>query len=142
MTALGNNLRMLVKGDYIAIAEHRGEPAAMAVSLPNINEWISGLNGRLLPFGWAKLAWNLMAMPPRSIRMPLMGVRRKYHGTAMGGILGMAAIARVRNYHVGRGTMKGELSWILEDNTRMRRMIENFGGVPYKTYRIYEKAVG
>lgn len=141
MTALGNNLKMLVTGDYIAIAEYRGEPVAMAVSLPNINEWISGLDGRLLPFGWAKLAWHLLARPPASIRMPLMGLRKKFHGTANGAALAMAAIARVRNYHVERGTKRGELSWILEDNTRMRHMIEAFGGRPYKTYRIYEKAI-
>jgi hypothetical protein len=142
MTALGNNLKMLVTGDYIAIAEYKGEPAAMAVSLPNINEWIKGLDGKLLPFGWASLAWKLLARPPRSVRMPLMGLRKAYHGTALGGILGMATLARVRSYHVARGTMTGELSWILEDNTRMRRMIEVFGGKPYKTYRIYEKAIG
>ena len=141
MTALGNNLKMLVTGDYIAIAEYKGEPAAMAVSLPNINDWITGLDGRLLPFGWAKLAWNLLARPPRSIRMPLMGVRKAYHGSSLGAVLGMAALARVRGYHVSRGTMRGELSWILEDNMRMRRMIETFGGKPYKTYRIYEKAI-
>lgn len=141
MTALANNLKMLVTGDYIAIAEYKGEPAAMAITLPNINDWIAGLDGRLLPFGWAKLAWNLFARPPRSVRMPLMGLRRKYHGTALGAVLGMAVIARVRNYHVGRGTTRGEASWILEDNMPMRRMIESFGGKPYKTYRIYEKLI-
>ena len=142
MIALGNNLKMLVTGDYIAIAEYKGEPAAMAVTLPNINEWIAGLDGRLLPFGWAKLAWNLLARPPQSVRMPLMGVRKKFHGTSLGAVLGMSVIAKVRNYHVGRGTRKGEMSWILEDNMRIRRMIESFGGKPYKTYRIYEKAIG
>lgn len=142
MVALGNNLKMLVTGDYIAIAEYQGEPVAMAITLPNINDWITGLNGRLLPFGWAKLAWNLLGRPPRSIRMPLMGVKRKLHGTPLGAVIGMAAIAHVRNYHVGRGTVKGELSWILEDNARMRAMIESFGGKPYKTYRVYEKAIG
>jgi hypothetical protein len=141
MVALGNNLKMLVTGEYIAIAEYKGEPAAMAISLPNINEWITGLNGRLLPFGWAKIAWNLLARPPRSVRMPLMGLRRKYHGTPLGAALAMAAIARVRAYHAGRGTMRGELSWILEDNMPTRKMIEAFGGKPYKTYRIYEKAI-
>jgi len=141
MAALASNLKMLVTGDYIAIAEYKGEPAAMAITLPNINDWIAGLDGRLLPFGWAKVAWNLLAKPPRSVRMPLMGLRRKYHGTALGAVLGMAAIARVRNYHVGRGTTRGEASWILEDNMPMRRMIESFGGKPYKTYRIYEKLI-
>jgi GNAT superfamily N-acetyltransferase len=141
MVALGNNLKMLVTGDYIAIAEYRGEPAAMAVSLPNINEWIKGLNGRLLPFGWASLAWHLLARPPNSVRFPLMGLRKKFHGTPLGAVLGMAAIAYVRDYHVSRGTTRGELSWILEDNLPMRRMIESFGGKPYKTYRIYEKSI-
>ncbi|WP_374331917.1 dATP pyrophosphohydrolase [Aestuariivirga sp.] len=141
MTALANNLKMLVTGDYIAIAEYKGEPAAMAITLPNINDWIAGLDGKLLPFGWAQVAWNLLARPPKSVRMPLMGLRRKYHGTPLGAVLGMAAIARVRNYHVGRGTRRGEASWILEDNMPMRRMIESFGGKPYKTYRIYEKSI-
>lgn len=141
MAALASNLKMLVTGDYIAIAEYKGEPAAMAITLPNINDWIAGLDGKLLPFGWAKVAWNLLAKPPKSVRMPLMGLRRKYHGTALGAVLGMATIARVRNYHVGRGTTRGEASWILEDNMPMRRMIESFGGKPYKTYRIYEKLI-
>jgi len=142
MAALADNLKLLVNGDYIAIAEYKGEPAAMAITLPNINDWIAGLDGKLLPVGWAKLAWSLFAKPPKSVRMPLMGLRRKYHGTAAGAVLGMAVIARVRNYHVGRGTTKGEASWILEDNMPMRRMIETFGGKPYKTYRIYEKLIG
>ena len=53
----------------------------------------------------------------------------------------MATIARVRAYHVGRGTTRGEASWILEDNMPMRRMIESFGGKAYKTYRVYEKLI-
>ena len=141
MTALANNLKVLVTGDYIAIAEYKGEPAAMAVTLPNINDWIVGLDGKLLPFGWTKLVWNLFARPPKAVRLPLMGLRKKYHATPLGAVLGMAVIARVRKYHIGRGTAKGELSWILEDNMPMRRMIETFGGKPYKTYRIYEKLI-
>ena len=141
MTALANNLKVLVTGDYIAIAEYKGEPAAMAVTLPNINDWIVGLDGKLLPFGWTKLVWNLFARPPKAVRLPLMGLRKKYHATPLGAVLGMAVIARVRKYHIGRGTAKGELSGILEDNMPMRRMIETFGGKPYKTYRIYEKLI-
>jgi hypothetical protein len=111
----------------------------MAVTLPNLNDWIRDLNGKLLPFGWAKLAWRLMMAPPQSVRMPLMGVRRKFHATPMGSALALAVIDAVRSYHLGRGTKRAELSWILEDNMPMRRMIEALGGVPYKTYRIYEK---
>jgi GNAT superfamily N-acetyltransferase len=141
ITMLGNNLKMLVANEYIAIASYRGEPAAMAVTLPNLNDWITGLDGKLLPFGWAQIAWNLLAKPPRSVRMPLMGVRRKYHGTLVGSALALGVIDTVRRYHLARGTNRGELSWILEDNMPMRRLIEQLGGKPYKTYRIYEKAL-
>lgn len=139
IAALGKNLKMLVSDEYISIASYKGEPAAMAVTLPNLNDWIRDLDGKLLPFGWAKLAWRLLARPPRSVRMPLMGVRRKHHGTAVGSALALAVIDAVRSYHLGRGTKHAELSWILEDNMPMRRMITALGGTEYKTYRIYEK---
>ena len=141
LALLGKNLKMLVANEYIAIASYRGEPSAMAVTLPNINDCLQGLGGRLLPFGWAKLAWNLLARPPRSVRMPLMGVLRKHHGTMVGSALAIGAIDTVRRYHLGRGTRHAELSWILEDNMPMRRLIEAIGGRPYKTYRIYERAL-
>lgn len=141
ITALGNNLKMLVKDDFIAIAELNGEPAAMAITLPDINGWIHDLNGRLWPTGWAKVAYRLLAKPPAAVRMPLMGVKRRHHGTPMGAALALSVIDRTRAYHVSRGTMRAELSWILEDNLPMRRMIEALGGVAYKTYRVYEKAL-
>jgi GNAT superfamily N-acetyltransferase len=141
ITALGKNLKMLVAERYIAIASYRGEPAAMAVSLPDINRWIKDMNGRLLPFGWAKLAFRLLAKPPEAVRVPLMGLRKKFHGTAIGSALVLAAIDSIREYHLARGTRRAELSWILEDNIPMRRMIESLGGVPYKTYRVYGKSI-
>lgn len=141
ITALGKNLKMLVGENYISIASYKGAPAAMAITLPNLNDWISDLNGRLLPLGWAKLVWRLLMKPPRSVRMPLMGVRRRYHGTVVGSALAGAVIDTIRTYHLARGTKRGELSWILEDNKPMRRIIEALGGTPYKTYRIYEKSL-
>lgn len=141
IAALGKNLKMLVGENYIAIASYKGEPAAMAVSLPNLNEWIKDLDGRLLPLGWAKLLWRLMMRPPQSVRIPLMGVRRSYHGTPVGSALALAVIDAVRSYHLSRGTKRAELSWILEDNMPMRRIIEALGGTAYKTYRIYEKTL-
>lgn len=139
--ALGKNLRMLVNEEYISIASYKGEPAAMAITLPNLNDWIKDLNGRLLPLGWAKLAWRLMMTPPRSVRMPLMGVRRRYHRTTLGSALTLAVVDSVRAYHISRGTLRAEFSWVLEENLPMRRIIESNGGTPYKTYRIYEKSL-
>jgi hypothetical protein len=134
-------LKLLVKEHYIAIAEYRGQPAAMAVSLPDINGWIADLNGRLMPFGWSKLAWRIFMRPPAAVRIPLMGVKKAFHGTATGSALALAVIDSIRTSHLARGTDHAELSWILEDNLPIRRMIESLGAKPYKTYRVYEKAL-
>lgn len=136
---LGQDLKMLVEEEFIAFASYRGEPAAMAVTLPDINRAARGLNGKLLPFGWAKLLLRLKFSPPEAVRLPLMGVRKKFHGTPVGSALAMSVIDAIRTYHVKRGTRRAELSWILEDNLATRRMIEAIGGTAYKTYRIFER---
>ncbi len=136
---LGADLKLLVDEGYIAFAEYKGEPAAMAVTLPDINQAAKDLKGRLFPFGVFRLLARLKLKAPQAVRMPLMGVRRKFHGTPVGSALAIAVIDTIRRYHVARGTTQAELSWILEDNLPMRRMIEAVGGVPYKTYRIYER---
>jgi hypothetical protein len=138
---LGADLKMLITGNYAAIASYKGEPAAIAITLPNLNDWIKGMNGSILPFNWAKLVGHILKKRPRSIRMPLMGVRKKFHSTAAGSALAILAIDEVFAYHRARGVQEAELSWILEDNYPVRKIIESFGATPYKTYRIYEKAL-
>jgi GNAT superfamily N-acetyltransferase len=138
---LGQTLKVLVSGDYVAIASWRGEPAAMAVTLPDINRLIHDLGGRLMPLGWARLLWRLFVRAPTAIRLPLMGVRKRYQRSAAGSALALAVIFHVRETHVKRGVTRAELSWILEDNQAMRRIIEAMGGVAYKTYRVYERSL-
>jgi hypothetical protein len=138
---LGQTLKTLVGEDYVAIASWRGEPAAMAVTLPDINRAIHDLGGRLVPFGWAKLLWRVFARPPTAVRIPLMGVRKIYQRSASGSALALGVVFRVREAHLKRGLTRAELSWILEDNLAMRRMIEAMGAVAYKTYRVYERAL-
>ncbi len=139
---LAKELKPIVRPQSIAIAELRGEPVAMAIGLPNVNEAIADLNGRLLPFGWAKLLWRLKFRTTKSARVPLMGVRKAYHSSLLGAALAIAVIDRIRAAQKALGVESGELSWILEDNLPMRRMIEQFGGEAYKTYRIYARELG
>jgi hypothetical protein len=136
---LGHTLKFLIDEDFVQIAEIEGEPAAMIVSMPNINEAIRDLNGRLLPLGWAKLLWRLKVRYPHTGRVPLMGVRARYHRKTLGAALAYAVIHAVRAPIVERGIHTLELSWILEENKGMRTIIESIGGIAYKTYRVYEK---
>ena len=130
---------MLADEELVKIAEVDGEPAAFMILLPNINEVIRDLNGRLLPFGWLKMLWRLKVKYPKSARIPLMGVRCRYHDSLMGAALAFGVIADVKQHALKRGLKEVELSWILEDNMGMRSIIESLGGRVYKTYRIYSK---
>jgi hypothetical protein len=137
----GKMMTMLIDDDFVQIAEVDGEAAAMIVCLPNINEAIGDLGGRLLPFGWLKLLWRLKVRYPRSARILLMGVRKKYHHTNFGPALSYMITDALRYPVLARGIREMEMSWILEHNSGMRNIIESLGGVAYKTYRLYEKAL-
>jgi len=136
---LGKDLKIIVKEELVSIAEVDGEPAAFLVVLPNLNEVIRDLNGRLLPFGWLKMLWRLKVKYPKTARIPLMGVRRRYHDSMMGAALAFAVIAGIQEPAIRLGIKQLELSWILEDNMGMRNIIESISGRVYKTYRIYCK---
>lgn len=138
---LGRNLRFLLPADLIQIAEIDGEAVAFIIALPNLNEAIRDLNGRLLPLGWLKLLWRLKVGFPRSARVPLMGVRRRFHDKRIGAALAFLVIDTVREGLISRGVKQVELSWILEDNTGMRGIIESIGGKAYKRYRVYERVL-
>ncbi|NOS96862.1 MAG: N-acetyltransferase [Methylotenera sp.] len=136
---LGKNLRFLVDAELIQIAEVDGEAAAFVVAMPNINEAIQGLQGKLLPFGWLKMLWRLKVHYPNTARVPLLGVKRKFQHTRLGPSLAFQVIDAVRVRLVSLGTKQIELSWILEDNAGMRNIIESIGGRAYKRYRVYER---
>jgi hypothetical protein len=136
---LGKDLKMLVDENLMSIAAVDGEPAAFMVLLPNINEVIRDLNGRLLPFGWLKLLWRLKVKYPKTARVPLMGVRCRYHDSLLGAALAFSMFASLKPPVIKRGIKQVELSWILEDNKGMRNILETVGCRVYKTYRIYGK---
>lgn len=138
---LGRNLRMLLDDDFIQIAEVDGEPAAMAVALPNLNEAAHDLRGRLFPLGWLKLLWRLKVRFPSSGRVPLLGVRKRYQNTLLGPALAYMVIDALSGPVRRRGIRMMELSWILETNKRMRAILEDMGAEAYKRYRVYEKTL-
>jgi len=135
--AVGKELLMLVPPDFIRIAEVDGEAAAFIVLLPNINEATADLDGRLLPLGWARLWWRLKVRSPRTARIPLMGVRRKFQHTRLGPALAFKTIAELEQPARERGVERVEMSWILAENQGVRNIIEQLNGVITKRYRMY-----
>jgi hypothetical protein len=136
---MGKSLKLLLPDDQVQIAEVDGVPAAFMVAMPNVNEAIRDLNGKLFPLGWLKLLWRLKVAYPKSVRVALMGVRQRYQKSRLGAALALMVIEACTAPAVRRGVLTAEMSWILDDNLGMRNIIESLGGKAYKRYRIYSK---
>jgi hypothetical protein len=135
---MAKGMKPLIEPSSVAIAELYGEAVGFGVLLPNLNEAIADFDGRLLPFNWLRL-WLRLKRGTRTARVPLLGIRRSHQGGVLGGLIAYLLIDRLRNAARARRMQNVELSWILEDNWAMRRVIESLGAVPYKRYRLFEK---
>jgi hypothetical protein len=134
---LAKELKPFLFDECVSIVEIGGEPVAFALALPNLMDLFEGLDGRLLPFGWAKVARRWIGRQYRTGRVAMMGVRRRYRDSAMGAGLALVAVEALREAASRHGLQSAELGWVLEGNVAMRRMLELLGAKPYKTHRIY-----
>jgi hypothetical protein len=141
MAAAAKGLKLLIDPEMVVIAEQGGEAAGMMICLPNLLEAARDLDGKIFPFGIVKLLYRLKMNSVRSGRIPLMGIRRKHHGTVLGATLLPLMFEKLRTRFLKRGMESLEMSWILEDNMPMRRVLEGLGGKVYKKHRIYEKSL-
>lgn len=135
-------LKPIIYEDLVRIAEVDGEPAAFMITIPDVNEMIADLNGRLFPFGWAKLLWRLRRPRTRRVRVPLMGVAKKYQGSRIAGQLAFMLIEFTRRACVEKyGVHYGEFGWVLEDNQGMMSIAQLPGADVNHTYRIYQRSL-
>ncbi len=136
---LGRSLKPILNPRLVWFLEIDGEAAGFGVLLPNLNDAIHDLDGRLLPFGWAKLLWRLKVRGVKRGRVPLMGIKRKFARDPRGAFAPFVILDAIRREGVKVGITEAEYSWILEDNMPMRHILEAFGARIYKTYRVYGK---
>ena len=136
----GKKFKPIVFEDLIYIADYDGEAVGFMIAVPDMNETLKPLKGNLLPFGWAKLLWQLQRPRARRIRVPLMGIVKRLQGTRMASLLAFMMIEQTRQKAVERfKASRGEIGWILEDNGPMRSIAEVIDSKITRTYRVYEK---
>ena len=133
------DLKLVLDSELVLIAEIDGKPAAMTVALPNVNEAIHDLDGKLLPFGILKLLYRMKVTRPKSARLILLGIKEAYRNKKRYGGLSTALCVEMAKRGGARGYEWGELGWTLEDNRAINLAIRMMGGELYKRYRIYEK---
>ena len=130
---MAKDLKPIADPRFALLAEIHGEPVGFALALPDFNQVLRHMNGRLLPFGIFKMMWYRRRID--RMRVFTLGLKPEYRRT------GIDALLYLRIYQNGipAGLGRGEASWILEDNWGMRRALERMGGFIYKTYRVYGK---
>lgn len=138
---LAKEMKPLIAPERFLMGSIDGELAAFLCLLPDLNELTKGFDGKLLPFNWAKLIFRLKTQSAKQARIPLMGLKRKFHNTRKG--LALIATLCEESFEVARqaGFTHCELSWILEDNEGMISICKQASAKPYKTYRMYEKRI-
>lgn len=135
-------MRPVLKPDQFLFGLIDSVPVAFVCVIPDINEAVRDLDGKLFPTGWAKLLYRLKANKINQCRVPLMGIRKRYHNSRRG----VATVAHISHLafeaaRTGSRHTHIELSWILETNKGMIGIAEQMSAKRYKTYRMYEKGL-
>lgn len=133
-------LRRVVVPELAVLVERGEEPVGFGLALPDVNQALRPLRGRLFPFGIVKLLRGLRRV--EGLRLLTLGVRRTYRVKGVDALLYLKLIeGGLRLLERGRPYRWCECSWVLEDNRPIIRAIELGGGKLYKRYRVYEKAL-
>lgn len=134
-----SEMKLLVRPGYVNLAWFDDEPAAFMVTLPDLNEMIRDLDGRLLPFGAIKLIWRIWRKQCRNARVPLMGVVARHQQSLTGAGLSYALMAATLPHMIADGIELSEQSWILEQNRGMRSLVESIGMQVAQRFQILER---
>jgi hypothetical protein len=130
--ALAKDLKQVIQPEGVLFAEDSdGRPIGFAISLPDINVLLKGLNGRLLPFGWLKLLLGIPRL--RSYRMFGLGVIPEYHGLGIDSLIYRALYESLYSPDIWV-----EINYVLEDNVPMNNAIKKLNAKPLRRYRIYQ----
>lgn len=126
--------------EQVLLAEVDGRPVGFSITLPDLNEAIQPLNGRLMRWGLPIGLLRLMYRIPRikTARMMVLVILEEYRRR------GVAELMILHTLEHGKtviGYTGAELGWTAEDNYLINRTVEGVGAKRYKTYRIYEKSL-
>ena len=137
---LAKHLKLIALPELLLLAEVDGEPVGFSMTLPDLNEAIRPLDGRLfnwgLPIGLLRLYRNQRRI--RTARLMALGILEPFRRRGVAELLILRTLEYAKHQ---TGFREAELSWTLEDNDLINRTIEAVGGRRYKTYRIYERAI-
>lgn len=126
---------LLVEG-LVWLAEHQGTAVGFLLALPDFNEALKPLRGKLFSAGvWKAIPYLAGWKKPAAIRLVALGVCEEFRGRGVEAAMLTETLWTCQR----KGFTTCEASWILENNLPVQRVIEIFGGRRYKTYRVYDR---
>lgn len=117
------------------VVDDKNNVIAFIIAMPDMNEGIIRAKGKLYPFGFFKILRS--AKRTKQLDLMLGAVKEEYRGIGFDVLLGSKIIDAAKK----RGIEVIDSHLILENNYKMRAELEKLGGVIYKRYRIYQKAL-
>ena len=128
----------LVRPEFFYLAFVDDQPAGFYAALPDYNQILKKMKGRLFPFG----IFHLLLGKNKITRMRVitLGVIKEYHNRGIDTVF-YTKNFQIANEHKKLNIKEAEMSWILETNTMMNRIATNLGGWVHKTYRIFDKKI-
>ena len=133
--ALAHDMKPILQPKAVLFAEDAsGKQVGFAITLPDVNALLPGLNGHMFPFGFLKLLWGIPRL--RRYRMFALGVIPEYQGKAVDSLL-----YRAMNERLYTPDLWMEINYVLEDNARMVNAIKKLGATPLRRYRVYEMKI-
>jgi GNAT superfamily N-acetyltransferase len=129
-------MQLVFDPNWFMVAETpEGDTAAIAITVPDVNQVLVKMKGRLLPFGW----WHYLrkGKTMNRVRVGFLGVKPEYQHT------GVAAALYVEHFDTATRVPQkwGEMGWILETNRNMNRAMEAMGGRIVRRFRVYERVL-
>lgn len=134
---MAQDFKLILMPEVTRLVFIDGEAAAVAVALPNLNEMVTDLHGKLFPFGFAKLLWRMKVAGPKSGRLVILGIRKKYRNVRKYAAISAFLFAELNDAGKKIGMTWGELGWTLEDNGAVNAAIRLMGAKLYKKYRVF-----
>ena len=135
-------MKPIIKPRLNMIAELEGRPVAFMMVLPDMNEPLKAVGGKLLPFGWLRLLRWLRKPKGAGMRVPLMGVLKEYQSSRLASQLAFMMIEYIRrNATADYGSTRGEIGWILDDNKGMIAIADTIESTINRQYVIFEKTL-
>ncbi len=132
---MGKGFKLFADDHLVLFAEYKGKPIGICLSLPDVNEILKKLNGRLFPFG--VFTFFRQRRRIKCIRVMVLGVKPEYRKTGAAAVLinHLHRVVSAHNYE------RAELGVVMESNQRMRGLLDTLGFRVIKRYRIYRAQI-